>query len=278
MISCDPSLLRRRELARKTHRPKRKQLSIRHSLFWLSFSIASSAYYVLLLSLLGPERSLFSRPPCVSVSPFKDVGLHVFGQVHLVHVQSLVSRKYINVYSRSVRETILRRFSCSVCFTDLQISAVGIISIAIIINQKFYKWSNFISWELISTPQVLMLIGVGVLLIAVIGLCGVLRDSGCLLTLVNYISNRLSDRVIVTYYVSCQERTLVVPNTIMPCYFCSFLFCLRSSWLESWYCLELYITCTETLNNMHWTKWIVQCLCTIKPMRRLPHGTCYRPT
>lgn len=63
------------------------------------------------------------------------------------------------------------------------ISAVGIISIAVVINQKFYKWSNFISSELFSTPQVLILIGFGVLLIAVIGLCGVLRDSGCLLTL-----------------------------------------------------------------------------------------------
>lgn len=46
-------------------------------------------------------------------------------------------------------------------------------------------------------PQILLAIGLGVLVIAIVGLCGVLRDSGCLLTLVSiiflklYIGNKL---------------------------------------------------------------------------------------
>ncbi|CAI6366944.1 unnamed protein product [Macrosiphum euphorbiae] len=63
------------------------------------------------------------------------------------------------------------------------ISSVGILSIAFLINHKLYKWSNFISTELITTPQILLAIGIGLLIISVIGLCGVLRDIGWLLTL-----------------------------------------------------------------------------------------------
>uniref|UniRef100_A0A2S2N8D1 Tetraspanin n=1 Tax=Schizaphis graminum TaxID=13262 RepID=A0A2S2N8D1_SCHGA len=63
------------------------------------------------------------------------------------------------------------------------ISSVGILSIAFIINQKLYKWSNFISTDFITTPQILLAIGVGLLIISIIGLCGVLRDIGWLLTL-----------------------------------------------------------------------------------------------
>lgn len=153
----------------------------------------------------------------------------------------------------------------------LQISAVGIVSIAIVINQKFYRWSNFISSELFSTPQVLMLIGFGVLLIAVIGLCGVLRDSGCLLTLVNYIPSKPHGYPIRFVPIVCHT----------PEYdplFCSFLFCLRSSWSENWYCPELFITCAETSNSMRWIKWMLPCPCTTKPTRRPPLGTCYSRT
>lgn len=63
------------------------------------------------------------------------------------------------------------------------ISSVGILSIAFIINQKLYKWSNFISTDLITTPQILLAIGIGLFIISIIGLCGVLRDVGWLLTL-----------------------------------------------------------------------------------------------
>uniref|UniRef100_A0A2S2PY38 Leukocyte surface antigen CD53 n=1 Tax=Sipha flava TaxID=143950 RepID=A0A2S2PY38_9HEMI len=63
------------------------------------------------------------------------------------------------------------------------ISSVCILSIAFIIYHKFYKWSNFVNTEITTTPILLLFIGLGLFLISAIGLCGVLRDSGCLLTL-----------------------------------------------------------------------------------------------
>ncbi|XP_050520935.1 tetraspanin-9-like [Daktulosphaira vitifoliae] len=63
------------------------------------------------------------------------------------------------------------------------ISGIIIITIAVLINQKFYNWSSFISKDLITAPQIMLVIGLIVFAIAILGLCGIIRDSGCLLIL-----------------------------------------------------------------------------------------------
>lgn len=91
----------------------------------------------------------------------------------------------------------------------LQLSSFGILAIAFIINQRFYKWSDFMDIELTTTPKILTAIGLGLFLIAVVGLCGVLRDSACLLTLVyDFISNcyyHLTD-----FYIVCPLYCYIV--------------------------------------------------------------------
>jgi len=62
-------------------------------------------------------------------------------------------------------------------------SSAVILSIAFVINQNFPKWANFISTDFNTTPQILMAIGIVVFLIAIIGLYGLIRDSGRLLRL-----------------------------------------------------------------------------------------------
>ncbi|VVC30578.1 Tetraspanin/Peripherin,Tetraspanin,Tetraspanin, EC2 domain [Cinara cedri] len=63
------------------------------------------------------------------------------------------------------------------------ISSIIILSITFIVWQNFKKWDSFVDGSLISAPKILLFIGIGVFLIAFIGICGVLRDSRCLLIL-----------------------------------------------------------------------------------------------
>lgn len=112
----------------------------------------------------------------------QNVRLYVFEQVYSVPVQSAMSREYRTRRGRPILEHLC--WTVILISTCLQLSSVGILSIAFIINQKFYKWSNFTGTELITAPKILLVIGLGLFVIAIIGLCGVLRDSGCLLTLV----------------------------------------------------------------------------------------------
>lgn len=149
---------------------------------------------------------------------------------------------------------------------QFQISSVGILSIAFIINHKLYKWSNFISTELITTPQILLVIGIGLLIISIIGLCGVLRDIGWLLTLVCIFFKLLCS---IFYFLLKYNLHF---NS------CSFPYCLQSYWSENLFYPVLCTTWAVKSESMRWIRWTIQFLDTIKLDMKPPHklGIWYR--
>ncbi|XP_050420016.1 tetraspanin-9-like [Adelges cooleyi] len=104
------------------------------------------------------------------------------------------------------------------------ISSICIIAIALVITQKFYTWSSFIKPDLITAPQVLLVIGLVVFVIAIVGLCGVIRDSSCLLAffsillLIALIGELILSGAIFVMRGDVEQYAMNVMNQTIPKY------------------------------------------------------------
>lgn len=68
----------------------------------------------------------------------------------------------------------------------LQISGIVIFTVGILIQQKYYNYSQFIDEKLFTAPMLLIIAGVIVFIVASFGCCGAIKESNFMLITVSF--------------------------------------------------------------------------------------------